>query len=266
LKQTRRDPAEGPPDFATNFAPGQERKDAPGLTSGLQEHSAMKLFTGWVVAAGLVLASSGAQAQLLAPYEGYTPVSDVSGPYAAMPPEAPVARYGYGPTLLPPAEVYTVVRESGFSPLGIPQQRGLVYTISVIDRGGDDGKLVIDARTGRILRFMPANRMGDNLNDDLNITYGAPGPMLPPTTIRGVPRPPRSIPHVASRTVPMPKASPLAAKPAPEPAQQSAAVVKPAETPTAPPAAAPTVGEAKPPAPAPSIQPTQEMPKAQGLE
>ena len=226
----------------------------------------MKLFTGWVISAGLVLTAATAHAQGAAPTGtggSYTAVSDVDGPYAAVPPEAPVRGYGYGPTLLPPREVYTVVRENGFSPLGIPRQRGLIYVISVIDRGGDDGKLVIDARTGRILRFMPANRMGDNLNDDLNITYGAPGPM---TTIRGAPRPPRPIPHVASRTVPMPKASPLAARPAPEPAQQSAAVVKPVETPTPPPAAAPTVGEAKPSAPAPSIQPTQDMPKAQGLE
>ena len=82
-----------------------------------------------------------------------------------MPPEAPAPRYG--PQLLPPhAKVYTVVRESGFSPLGIPQQRGLVYTIAVIDRGGDDGRLVIDARTGRIVRFMPAYRMGDNFDGD----------------------------------------------------------------------------------------------------
>jgi hypothetical protein len=223
----------------------------------------MKLFTGWAVSAALVLVTGAAQAQLLAPY---TAVSDFGGPYAAMPP-GPGPRYGYGPTLLPPTEVYTVVREAGFSPLGIPQQRGFVYTISVIDRGGDDGKLVIDARTGRIVRFMPANRMGDNLNDDLNITYGAPGPMPPVSTIRGAPRPPKSVPHVASRTVPMPKASPLAAKPAPEPVQQSAAVVKSAETPAAPPpVAAPTVGQAKPATPAPSIQPTQEMPQAQGLE
>jgi len=226
----------------------------------------MKLFTGWVVAAGLVLAVSGAQAQVLAPHTGYTAVSDVGGPYAAMPPEAPVARYGYGPRLLPPTEVYTVVREAGFSPLGIPQQRGVVYTISVIDRGGDDGKLVIDARTGRIIRFMPADRMGDNFNDDLNVTYGAPGPLPAIATVRGVPRPPRSIPHVASRTVPVPKASPLAARPAPaqQPAQQAAAVAKPAETPPVPPAAAPTVGQAKPAAA--SILPTQEMPAAQGLE
>src|SRR3981081_3770851 len=137
---------------------------------------AMKLFTGWIMSAGLVLAAAAANAQVLAPYgtgsSRYTVVSDFGGPYAAMPEEAPVP--AYGPALLPPAEVYTVLRESGFSPLGVPQQRGLVYTIAVIDRGGDDGRLVIDARTGRIIRFMPAYRMGDNLNDDLNITYGAP--------------------------------------------------------------------------------------------
>ena len=66
----------------------------------------------------------------------------------------------YGPALLPPQEVYTVLRENGFSPLGVPQQRGFVYTIAVIDRGGEDGRLVIDARNGRIVRFMPAYRMG----------------------------------------------------------------------------------------------------------
>ncbi|HEY5128115.1 MAG TPA: hypothetical protein VIJ35_12640 [Bradyrhizobium sp.] len=231
----------------------------------------MKLFTGWVLSAGLVLTAAAANAQVLAPYEigrsPYAVVSDIQGPHAAMPP--PVPRYG--PTLLPPQEVYTVVRDSGFSPLGIPRQRGLVYTIAVIDRGGDDGRLVIDARTGRIVRFLPAYRMGDNFNGDLSVTYGPAGPPAVKPG-RGGPRPPGSIPHVASRTpaVPMPKASPpphagevkpLAARPAAEqPAQQSAAVqAKPADTPTTPPAAA---VEAKPP----QILPTQEMPKAQGLE
>jgi hypothetical protein len=232
----------------------------------------MKLFTGWAVSAALVLVTGAAQAQLLAPSgtgsPSYTAVSDFGGPYAAMPP-GPGSRYGYGPTLLPPTEVYTVVREAGFSPLGIPQQRGLVYTISVIDRGGDDGRLVIDARTGRIIRFMPAYRMGDDFNEDMTSTYGPVGP-LPPVPqqmrVRGVPRPPASIPHVASRTVPVPKPNPQqAVKPATEPTQQSAAVEqKPAEAQTPPPAVAATVGQAKPPAPA--IQPTQEMPKAQGLE
>ena len=261
----------------------------------------MKLFTGWVISAGLVVCAAGANAQMLAPYEvGHSPyraVSDVEGPYAAMLPETPAPRYG--PSLLPPSEVYTVVRESGFSPLGIPQQRGFVYTISVIDRGGDDGRLVIDARTGRIIRFMPAYRMGDNFNEDLTVTYGPVGPLPPVTNVRGVPRPPRSIPHVASRTPPIPKPSPLAAQPEPapqqsavpkvsplaaeppqqsaalpkppppavqaEPAQQSAAVqAKPADAPAAPPAV--TTGSAPAKPAAPQIGPTQQMPLVQGLE
>ena len=216
------------------------------------------------------------------PYEGarspYRVVSDFGGPYAAMPREAPVP--GYGPQLLPPREVYTVLRESGFSPLGIPRRRGLVYVISAIDRGGDDGRLVIDARTGRILRFLPAHGIGDNFDDALTTPYGRP----PAADVRGEPRPPRGAPKVASRTpgVPVPKprageARPLAAAPsvvqpaqpaAAPPAQQSAAAVpaKPADPQTtgaiAAPAAAPAV-EAKP---APQILPTQDMPKAQGLE
>ena len=76
-------------------------------------------------------------------------------------------RYGYGPSLLPSTEVYAVLRDNGFSPLGIPRLRGFVYTIAVIDRGGEDGRLIIDARNGRIIRFMPAYRMGgDNYNEE----------------------------------------------------------------------------------------------------
>jgi hypothetical protein len=262
----------------------------------------MKLFSGWVIPAGLVLMAGAANAQMLAPYDTgrspYAAVSDIDGPYAAMPPDEAPPRTG--PRLLPAREVYTVVRESGFSPLGIPQQRGLFYTIAVIDRAGVDGWLVIDARDGRIVRRTPGDRMGGDVNGEPTQQYGAAGPLLPPvSTVRGGPRPPASIPRVASRTpsVPIPKAAPprvgdepktLAAKPVPEqavpsqpvqpseaaqpaqPPQQSAAVqVKPADTQSAPPSAAPAAVEAKPseakPGAAP-IQPTQEMPKAQGLE
>jgi len=245
----------------------------------------MKLFTTWVMSAGLVLAATAADAQVLAPHgarsSGYTAVSDFDSPYAAMPEAVPAPGYGYGPapaygpTLLPAPEVYTVLRENGFSPLGAPQLRGAVYTIAVIDRGGEDGRLVIDARTGRIIRFMSAYRRSDNLNGDLNMTYGAVGSLPPISQVRGAPRPPLSIPKLASRTpsVPMPKASPpraaeptpLAAKPAPEPVQRSAATQpKPADAQAALPAAvAPPAVEAKP---APQIQPTQAMPKAQGLD
>jgi hypothetical protein len=223
----------------------------------------MKLFTGCAVSAGLVFVAAAANAQVLAP-TGIGPatrVSDVGSPYAAMPPEAPPP--GYGPRLLPPMEVYTIVRESGLSPLGIPQQRGLVYTISVIDRGGDDGRLVIDARSGRIIRFVPAYRMGDNFNADLGAAYGPVGPLPPPTnsSYRRAPRPPLPIPHVASRSrAPLPKAPPHAAQPEAAPAQQSAATAKPAEPQASPPSS--TVGAAKPSV---QVMPTQEMPAAQGF-
>src|SRR3982074_3013598 len=145
----------------------------------------MKLFTGWILWAGRVLPAAGANAQAPAPYgvrgPPYAVASDVEGPDAATPRDSAAQRYG--PILLPPQEVYTLVRDSGFSPLGIPQQRGFVYTISVIDRGGDDGRLVIDARTGRILRFIPAHRMGDNFNDDVTGTYSPAGPLPPVSSV-----------------------------------------------------------------------------------
>jgi hypothetical protein len=225
----------------------------------------MKLFTGWVVSAGLVLVAAAANAQVLTPTGPATRVSDVGAPYAAMPPEAPPPDYGprYGSRLLPPSEVHIIAREAGFAPLGIPQLRGLVYTISAIDRAGDDGKLVIDARSGRIIRFIPAYRMGDNFNGDLDAAYGVVGALPPPmnSSYRRAPRPPLPIPHVASRSAPLlPKVLPHAARPEAAPAQQSAATAKPAEPPASSPSS--TVGVAKPSV---QIMPTQEMPAAQGL-
>jgi len=269
----------------------------------------MKRFAGWAVSAGLMLAASAANAQMLTPYRA---VSDFDGPYerpyAAVPPPAynspappPVYNYGgyAGPALLPPHEVYAVLRDNGFSPLGIPHQRGYVYTIAVLDRNGDDGRLVIDARNGRIIRFVPADGYGsggygsggygpapygESYDAAPMSGYGPESALPPPIVIRGVPRPPAPIPHVASRNVPVPAPKPAVARRSPEPARQQSAAVetKPAPTsapPTAPaqPGAAPsaqaaaspppssaTVGEAKPAAPV--IRPTQEMPKVQGLE
>ncbi|AMA61063.1 hypothetical protein [Bradyrhizobium sp. CCGE-LA001] len=255
----------------------------------------MKFFTGCVAAATLALAATAAQAQV--PTSGIAggavmAVSDFDGPYA--PPEAappPPPRYGYGygyeergpaPELLPSTEVYAALRDNGFLPLGIPRLRGSVYTIAVIDRRGDNGRLVIDARDGRILRFMPATDaygMAPAYDEPAVAPYSPQSALPPPTVVRsGPPRPPAAIPHVASRAVPLPKAAPrraetpvVAAKPveptaqqaqAPQqaqPTQQTAAAMqaKPAE------AAAPTVGQAKPAA---TILPTQEMPAAQGLD
>jgi hypothetical protein len=221
----------------------------------------MKLFTG-CLAAGLALFAAGAQAQMLAP------VSDFGGPYAAV--DGRGAPYGYGPRLLPPEEVYTVVRENGFSPLGIPRQRGFVYAIEVIDRSGESGRLIVDARDGRIIRFRPGYTIGNNFNGEPEVIHGQSGPLPPSTPVKGEPRPPRSIPHVAKLTVPVPKASPLAARPEvkpeaqPEQPQQSAAAQpKPAEAPAAPPAITTGMAPSKPVA---EIAPTKDLPRVQGLE
>jgi len=242
----------------------------------------MKRFAGWALVAGLMLAGSAANAQMLVPYRG---VSDFDGPYerpyGAVPPAPPpVYNYGgYGQSLLPPQEVYAVLRDNGFSPLGVPHQRGFVYTIAAIDRSGQDGRLVIDARNGRILRFVPAYGYGyggpapygENLGAEQMSAPGSDTAMPPPTVIRGVPRPPASVPHVASRAVPMPAPKPqqsaaIEARPATPPvpaASTPPAAPAPSQANASPPPSTATVGEAKP---APVIRPTQQMPAAQGLD
>jgi len=252
----------------------------------------MKAFRGWTISVGLLLVATAAHAQGAPQQAGparYQAASDFAGPYADAPPSAPPApaygpppaygagpaEYGpgYGAPLLPPREVYAVLRENGFSALGAPRLRGFFYSIAAIDRGGDDGHLVIDARDGRIVRFVPAEHFGGYGGYGAGY-YGAPpprpsygGPLEPMTRLNN---PPPAAPKMASRTpqsVPVPKAAPprpasdqpVAAKPTPAPAQQSAAAqVKP----DVPPAAA-APAEAKP---APVIQPTQPMPKVQDLE
>lgn len=234
----------------------------------------MKLLTGLVVPAGLVLAAAAANAQVLPPYsiEGprYAAASGTRGPYAGMRQE-PGLRYG--PILLPAQEVYTVVRENGFSALGAPQRRGLVYTIAVIDRAGEDGRLVVDARTGRIVRFVPAFGLSDNVKEAVTTTYGPFGP--PPIRRTRAGSQPSAAPELASSTaatrVSEPSGQPgggdvkpAATKPISAQSQQSAVVVqaKPVESQALPPqTGTPAVSEPKP-----RLLPTQQMPEAQGLD
>jgi hypothetical protein len=278
----------------------------------------MQALRGWTISVGLLFVATAANAQGAPPQDagrsGYRAASDFSEPYADAPPAPPprviygapaYGRQGYGPQgygapeygpgnyggppLLPPTEIYAVLRQNGFSPLGVPRLRGLFYSISAIDRRGDDGRLLIDARNGQIVRFVPADRFGGYGGYGDGYYGGAPrpsyGPLEPMTRLDGTPRldgPPRPpgevAPKIASRmpqSVPTPKAAPLRSgdgkpladklAPAPMQMQQSAAVqAKPAG---APPAASPSTvspAEARPAAPA--IQPTQPMPKVQGLE
>ena len=248
----------------------------------------MRLRAKWVVSAVMLLATAAHAEMRTQDRAGWSPylrqdlrqdlkqISDFVEPYAELPPQLPPPRYARA--LLPPLELYTVLREAGFSPLGVPRLRGNVWSIAAINRNGDDGRLFIDASNGRILSFMPAS---DRFDDEAAGVYdpqsGPPHPPMPPPSMRTFQRPPAPIPHVASRAMPipqpvtsqppMPKPMPpaAAARPvAPAPAQATVVEAAPQAPAAPPPVAAPsTVGQAKP---VPQILPTQPMPNAQDLE
>ena len=117
----------------------------------------------------------------------YRPGPYGQGSYAAIPPSygrpAPDAR-----PMLPPSQVIAVLRSSGYSPLGRITQRGWIYTVAALDPNGDDGRLIIDARTGRIMRFVPAMEVDATLNDRMARAYEsmAYGPPVPPAPVRSV--------------------------------------------------------------------------------
>lgn len=255
----------------------------------------MKTFAGWAIAAGMVVASTAAYAQVPEPYvieaSPYVGAADLDGPYGGSVDEI-IPRAA--PAMLPPREVFRIVRANGFAPRSGLRQRGRVYRIFVIDPDGEEGRLVVDAYTGRIRRFVPVDRMGAAYGRDLPDAYDRFG--LPSERPGPVPRPPARIPHVASlpRAVPLPKEAPhavraesrsetssesrkagirstapksVAHKPEPKPAQRTAAAhasTVGAVTAAEPKSSGPDTVEKKPDAAA--ILPTQPMPPVQGLD
>ena len=232
------------------------------------------------------------------PERPYRPGPYGAGSYAAIP-SARLERPLDARPMLPPMQVMTILRSTGYSPLGRITQRGWIYTVAALDPRGDDGRLIIDARTGRIMRFIPALDADAQLNDRFTTVYGPPGPPLiadarryvPHDTRRGSlldlqhsPRPPVAVPKTAQR--PAPRAASRTAQPAPESAQQKAsapaqqAAVPSTESSAAakpPPAvtivekkpAAVTVGAVPASAQQPStlkLWPTQAMPDVQPLD
>ncbi len=133
--------------------------------------------------------------------------------------------------VLAPREVLAGVRERGYEPTGALRRRGWVYSVSVLDPNGEDGRAVVDARTGRVMRFVPAYAMSPRMSDEIGVRYGRFG--QPIEDLRYAPRPPAGVPHgawrgarphLASRTpsaVPLPRprhaAKPAATKAADKP-------------------------------------------------
>ncbi|MBY0381663.1 MAG: hypothetical protein K2W78_07095 [Xanthobacteraceae bacterium] len=131
--------------------------------------------------------------------------------------------------LMAPPELIELLRADGYSPLGPAMRRGWVYTIAVLDQNGDDGRLIVDARTGEPIRFIPAMRVDTRLNEELDSMYGPPGPppaAFAPDPYRRVNPPP--VPRTARIPAPPLHPAVTAAKPAHSAVKSAAIEPKPA--------------------------------------
>lgn len=182
------------------------------------------------------------------------------GPGAPPPSEPP----GYDRAeLLPddallPREVIGILRSTGFSPLSPPLRRGRFYQVAVIDPNGEDGQVTLDALSGRLVRFVPADLVDRRL-----ASYPPPRPYVPPR--RSGPRPPLPLPGIASReatSAPMPAARPPAA-PQPNAQTASAATANSNAKSAEPVEIKPSFGK---PADGPALLPLKPMPPAQGFD
>jgi hypothetical protein len=176
--------------------------------------------------------------------------------------------------VLAPEEIPRILRQQGFSQLGPVFRRGWVYTVAVLNEDGDDGRLIVDARSGEPIRFIPAMHMDTRLRDELDRMYDRPPP--PPARFARDPyrdRPPRrddppymadhdALPSPRRHVAPLKRAAKSIAKTAPKPGPATVAVAP----------AAPAKTEARletkpqPDAAGVELQPTGPMPPVQPMD
>jgi len=229
----------------------------------------MKQGTSALVATAIFLAGAGAAAAQMLPPPGPRVIYGSQAYYhdGRVAPHAPLDG------ALPSYEVAAILQSAGYLPLGGPTRRGNFYVVAAAHPRGDEGRVVIDAYTGRIVRFIPASVIrASRGGDDMVMVYQGrafppPGIAPPPyPAARGVPRPPGSIPNVASRT---PSSGPVAPRPRPQaaPTKPDTAQAPPVPAPveTKPAAASPPLAKS-PLEKAPAMQPTKPLPPVQTME
>ena len=59
------------------------------------------------------------------------------------------------PGVLPPYEIVTIIRSTGLDPLGRPMRRGAIYALHAIGRDGDEVRVLVNARSGKIVSVTP---------------------------------------------------------------------------------------------------------------
>src|SRR5258708_17625161 len=71
------------------------------------------------------------------------------------PPPYPGTVYPGEGMILPPYEVAAIVRSTGLEPLGRPVRQGQAYAVRAIDEAGEEVRVIVDARIGRIVKVIP---------------------------------------------------------------------------------------------------------------
>lgn len=69
--------------------------------------------------------------------------------------QAPFPYPGYYSSELPPHEVIAIVRSAGLQTIGRPERQGPNYTVKAHNRSGQEVRVIVDARMGRILKVVP---------------------------------------------------------------------------------------------------------------
>jgi hypothetical protein len=72
-----------------------------------------------------------------------------------IPPPYPGTVYPGDGMILPPYEVAAIVRSTGLEPLGRPVRQGQAYAVRAIDEAGEEVRVIVDARLGRIVKVIP---------------------------------------------------------------------------------------------------------------
>ena len=57
--------------------------------------------------------------------------------------------------ILPPYEVAAIVRSTGPEPLGRPVRQGQAYAVRAVDEAGEEVRVIVDARLGRVVKVIP---------------------------------------------------------------------------------------------------------------
>jgi hypothetical protein len=230
----------------------------------------MKQGTTALVATAVLLAGTTALAAQALPPPGYYDARAYYGRGASP--------YVYAPEddTMPAQAVVPILRARGFQPLSRAVRRGAFYLVSAVHPRGEEGRVVVDAYTGQIVRFIPATEVRASRRDEMVLVYQGPtfpppnalrsGP--PPGTMRGAPRPPAPVPSLASRapaSAPLvtPKPRPQSAPQKPETAQAPPPIPAPVET--KPAAASPPLVQ-MPVEKKPAVQPTRPLPPVQTME